>query len=294
MKTDRQVEIDVAICTWNSNRGFFRKVLTSIRDNIPVHHLIVVDHASSDSTVAMIRQFFPTAIIEISTENLGRARKSAISLVDTPHFAFIDDDIEIPEGWFTQLQAQMRGQIGAIHNIPYPIHLPPVVRKWDEWSARSEKKGAKGNEIRIIDVTSWNQRRFRGFTNNTLIRTDLVVDWNPSENLISFEDRMIMRHIVEKGYTWRMILDRTVKHYRPRDMQEHLLKLQWNFVGARLTGYDSRSLRRRIAESLIAMYRAVIASVQLHDPQIMLYVFNLHWASVDCYLRWNRFRLVHR
>ncbi len=288
------MSIDVVVCTWNSNRGYFRRCIQSIQHNVPIHHLIVIDRNSSDGTVETIRQLFPRAIVKISLENLGKARRTAVALVDTSYFAFIDDDIEIPEDWFIQLQKQLTAKIGAIHNIPYPSFLPPEIRKWDKWRAHWEKKGVRNYEDKTIDVTSANQQRFRGLTNNTIIRTELLGDWNPPEDLTSFEDWLIMRHIVEKGYIWRIIRDHTVMHHRPRKMSEHLTQMRWNLVGARISGFDSRGLRIRLAQSLIMIPSALIASIQYGDPRIMVYVFNLHRAFVDSYLMWNRYRVVYR
>jgi len=50
--------IDVVMLTKNSNKPWFRRVLTAIKREIPVHHFIVVDGYSTDGTVDVVKEFF--------------------------------------------------------------------------------------------------------------------------------------------------------------------------------------------------------------------------------------------
>jgi len=63
-------KVDVVICTWNSNKPWFKRCLYSIKREIPICHLIVVDRFSKDGTQETIRRLFPEAIIIESDLNL--------------------------------------------------------------------------------------------------------------------------------------------------------------------------------------------------------------------------------
>jgi len=76
-------KVDVIICTWNSNKPWFKRCLYSIKHEIPLCHLIVIDRFSSDETQNVIKKIFPPAIIIESNLNLGKARAEAIKYVDT-------------------------------------------------------------------------------------------------------------------------------------------------------------------------------------------------------------------
>jgi glycosyltransferase involved in cell wall biosynthesis len=93
--------IDVVMCTWNSNRFYFRRCLASVKKEVDVHHCIVIDRFSSDGTLEVVRSVYPDAKVFQTEANLGSARKIGIAYVDTQYFAFIDDDIELSDGWST-------------------------------------------------------------------------------------------------------------------------------------------------------------------------------------------------
>jgi hypothetical protein len=50
--------IDMMMLTKNFNKPYFRRVLRAIKQEIPVHHFIVVDGYSTDGTVDVVKEFF--------------------------------------------------------------------------------------------------------------------------------------------------------------------------------------------------------------------------------------------
>jgi glycosyltransferase involved in cell wall biosynthesis len=52
------VKVDVAMCTWNSNKPWFKSCLAAIKREIPFCHFIVVDRFSVDGTVEVVKRFF--------------------------------------------------------------------------------------------------------------------------------------------------------------------------------------------------------------------------------------------
>jgi len=122
-------------------------------------------------------------IVETS-KPLGEARRRAIAQVETPFFAFIDDDMEISPSWYKVVKAFMLPDVGCVLG------------------------GVKDVGLGIFDRVATAPTRYREFkfderifTNNILIRTDVVRDWVPSPNRqICYEDLDIGNHVMRRGY----------------------------------------------------------------------------------------------
>lgn len=133
---------------------------------------------------------FNKLIIEKSIP-LGLARKISIQKVTTGWFAFIDDDVKIDEGWFKTLSGYMEDpKIGAIQGM---LDITGLGEEWDKALNKSNKK------IRFLKLGE------RGFTHNTLIKTELVKDWDPPSDISAWEDYLLTQHILKKGYKWIII-----------------------------------------------------------------------------------------
>ena len=129
-------------------------------------------------------------IIETSTP-LALARKRAIQKVTTSWFAFIDDDVKIDESWFKTLASYTeKPNIGAVQGI---LCVKGLGKKWDRALNEPSKKSIC---LKLGE---------RGFTHNTLIRTELVRDWIPPLNLSAWEDYSLTQHILSKGYQWKTV-----------------------------------------------------------------------------------------
>ena len=262
--------------------------------NVPVHHLIVVDRNSDDGTLDTVKRIFPDTIVTYSSENLGRARRTGIGLVDTPYFAFVDDDVEIPPGWFERLTSRLNDSIGGIHELDYMVDLPEEVEKWDGSIRHSLAVRTATLTGNFVDVTPNNQNSVRGLTHNTLVMTDLLKDWKPTPLTSAFEDWLIMKHIVGKGYKWRMIMDRTIRHHFTGGAAQWCRKAAWNLVGERVTGFNRAGLKWFLAEGLREVPKALTASIKFHDSRILRYVIRLNVCYVDCYVRWPKYLLPKR
>jgi len=196
--------IDVIMCTWNSNKSYFRKCLLSIKREIGIHHFILVDRYSSDGTLEVVQSIFPNVKIFQTVANLASARKIGITLVDTRYFAFIDDDIEVSEGWFAELISliKSRKQIGAIQgSVRYYVDYLEKAR------ARAQRFGLIRRKVHTKEITG------RGLTNNTVILTEIVRDFNPPSIIHSWEDFLITQHVTKKGYKWLEIDTAKVINY---------------------------------------------------------------------------------
>lgn len=278
--------VDVVMCTWNSNKPYFARCLKSIKREIPVHHLVVVDRYSQDGTIDAVSRHFGSALVAVkSEENLAKARMIGISRVDTEYFVFVDSDVELPQGWFKRLVSYVDDDVGACHDHGFAVHLL-IMFLLTKWMGLDKKA--------ITDVTLNNMSRYRGCTHSTIVRTDLVKDWKPSSSLSAYEDWMILKHVVTKGYRWRIVNQYNVKHHTPRNLRECFQKVKWTFAGARITGFEHISVARLPAHFLFLGIQALRASIRYKEPRILPIIFILRLSQIEGYLGWNKFIVLER
>ena len=145
------MNIDVVMITKNSLKPCLYESITSILRNIPLNKLIIIDSYSNDGTIESIKLFKNINIIIVQNEcGRGKAREIGIKNVETEWFAFIDSDVILEENWFSNIEKNISNKIGAIEG---------------------NVKSADGKIQKI-------QQYMRGYTNCTLIRTNLVKDIN--------------------------------------------------------------------------------------------------------------------
>ena len=283
-------KVDVIMCTWNSNKPWFKIVLHSIRREIPICHFIVVDRFSNDGTQRIVKEIFPEAIIIESDLNLGRARAEAIKHVDTALLIFIDDDIELPTGWFNKVIKYLDSETGAVQG--QAMLTLSCLQKFYEWSSRwiAKRKG----RVNIKEITSKNPDEMRGYTNNTLLRTYLIKDWSPPSYICAYEDHLILRHIVKKGYTWKIVLNLIVKHYGIFSLKDYLRKSRWNTAGARLIRFNDLSLLTLIKTLTKGMVKAFFASIKTREPMIIPYILIGQLGYIQGWIGWSKYVVMKR
>mgnify|MGYP000563042246 CR=1 FL=1 len=120
------MHIDVVLLTKNSasalGESIFKKCIVSIKRNIPVNNLIVVDAFSSDRTIEIIKSVFSDVIVITSFAKRGKAREIGIKNVSTEVFAFIDSDVIVPSGWFERgIRYFEDPHVGAVGGVAIPL-----------------------------------------------------------------------------------------------------------------------------------------------------------------------------
>jgi glycosyltransferase involved in cell wall biosynthesis len=258
--------IDVIMCTWNSNEPYFRNVLLSIKKEVDVHDFIVIDRYSTDGTLEIVRSVFPRARVFQTFANLGIARKMGIERVTTEYFAFIDDDIKVSEGWFTKLISFIKREerVAAVQgSVRYDVSYMDKARAF-ELSRRKEN---------VTEITG------RGYTHNTLLRTSVLMDFNPPGLIHSWEDFLITQHANKKGYRWFELKQAQVIHYRIAEgsylgeLRQNVRRARWNGAGDRIVHKSSSSYSRTILSFLIASFRSMFyymaISILVMDPWVV-------------------------
>lgn len=268
------MKVDVVMCTWNSNKPYFVKCLESIKREIPVHHFILVDRFSNDRTVETVKKVFPNLRIKESNASLAAARKLGIELVDTEFFVFVDSDIELCDGWFKRIMNHVDSKTGGVHGSI--IYTREHLTVWFNWlrntTARFNETFAKAYAERVVVCTSQDSRILRGRGDDTLIRTCAVKDWNPSSILSAFDDHMIVRHVIRKGYMWKALLDPMAIDHGVARLNDWLSKTRWKWAGARLVKYENMSIFSVLRDALQQSFLGLFASLQTKQPLILLYV----------------------
>lgn len=110
-KTDKMKECKVAIVILNWNgakmlRQYLPNVLQYSRDEAVVY---VADNASTDDSVALLKEQFPEVRLILLEKNWGFAEgyNKALAQVDAEYYLLLNSDIEVTAHWLTPLLAFM-------------------------------------------------------------------------------------------------------------------------------------------------------------------------------------------
>ena len=210
------MKVDVVIPTLNSS-SVLDMSLKSILKFIPFNKIIIIDGGSTDKTLEIARKY--KCDISVCKCSLGESRMLGISKVSTDWLLFIDSDIVVNREFFGSVMKYIRKDVGAIQGIA----LKP-----------EEYDGFKKNPSKV-KYLGFNER---GFTNCTLIRTELIKDVD-LKGIEAYEDWMIKNHILKKKYIW-MVIPAPVKHFHDYGGSVDVrLKARWNGAGLRKSGVAS-------------------------------------------------------
>ena len=161
-----------------------------------INRLILVDGSSTNYAKTLAEKFLPKVEIVYIKDvhgNRATARQKGINLVETPLFAFVDSDVELPKNWYTKITGFFKlKKIGAVWGCALPVN--PVRRQYQLAMARFYHK----NPIQL----TVQQGAIRGMLHDTMIRTTLVKDIRIPIQLHVMEDHYIRKHIESKGYLW--------------------------------------------------------------------------------------------
>ena len=169
------MKIDVIMITKNSLKPCLIESIESIIKNINLNKLIIIDAFSNDGTVDLLNKYRKYNLNIIQKDcNRGKAREIGIKNVETDWFAFIDSDVILEDNWLNVIEKNINFKIGAV-----------------EGNVKS-----KNGVIQKI------RQNGRGYTNCTLIKTNLVKQISIPEEMRVYEDQFIRKYIENKGYFW--------------------------------------------------------------------------------------------
>jgi glycosyltransferase involved in cell wall biosynthesis len=195
--------IDVALLTLNSERKL-RECLDGIYANVPVKRLIVVDGYSTDNTIPILEEYNKRyGNVEIVQEKgtRGSARQSAIEMVKTEWFMFVDSDVVLSKNWFSEAWKLVREDVGAVWGI-------------EIWSVLANS----GRVLSIFERITLQIFEERGGTHDLLVRTKAVQGIHIPFELHTYEDGYIKDWIEGKGYKVLGVYQPYCMHYRPEQV----------------------------------------------------------------------------
>ena len=190
--------IDVAILTMNS-AAKLRECIQSVYTNVPVNRLIVVDGCSTDATQCIVEEFQRQHGNIIFIQERGTratARQTAIKLVETDWFMFVDSDVVLSRNWFAEAEKQVTPVVGAIWGI-------------EIWSVLKGKK-----ILTLFERVTLKIFERRGGTHDILVRRSTVEDIKIPFELHTYEDAYIKSWIGGKGYRVLGVYEPYCIHFR--------------------------------------------------------------------------------
>ncbi|MGB9754868.1 MAG: hypothetical protein C0183_16585 [Roseiflexus castenholzii] len=98
--------VTIALITYNS-AAYVRECLQSVRRAAPEVHVLIVDNASTDDTVEIVRRDFPECTLTLLPQNIGHSAACNLALqrAETAWVLFLDHDTTTPIGWLQPLLA---------------------------------------------------------------------------------------------------------------------------------------------------------------------------------------------
>ena len=205
-------------------------------------------------------------IIETSTP-LALARMRAIQKVKSKIFAFIDDDVELDESWFETLIPYFQDPtVGAVQGI---LSSKGFGSKWD--------KALKNEKVSPI-ILKFGQR---GFTHNTLIKTESVKDWIPDKDLSAWEDYDLTVHIMNKKLSWIRV---STDSYHCGSWRKIWKNASWGIKGRKVYFPSRRDSFIQIFRKLIWTIRVTL-SLKIHW-RVKLYRIYFNMATIWAHMKW--------
>ena len=100
----QKIKTAVVVLNWNG-KAWLEKFLPSLVKYSQEATVFVVDNASTDNSVAFVKENFPAVKIIINAFNGGYAKgyNDALKQIDAEYFVLINSDIEVTNGWLSPI-----------------------------------------------------------------------------------------------------------------------------------------------------------------------------------------------
>lgn len=97
-------KVAVVILNYNGEE-MLRRFLPTVLENTPGADVVVVDNASTDSSVALVKERFPAVRLIAFDRNYGFADgyNKAMTMVDAEYVLLLNSDVEVTPGWLEPL-----------------------------------------------------------------------------------------------------------------------------------------------------------------------------------------------
>ena len=294
--------VSVIILNWNG-AALLEEYLPSVVANTPADkaQVVVADNGSTDSSLQLLAERFPSVKVIRFPENYGFAEgyNRALALTDTPYTVLLNSDVAVPQGWLEPL-------IDAMERDPQLGACQPKIISYRHRS-RFEYAGAAGGFIdrngypycrgRIFDVVEEDQGQydtqipvFWASGAALMVRTDLY-------RQVGGLDVRFFAHMEEIDLCWRMQLAGYTIAAVPASEVYHL-------GGGSLPASNPRKTYLNFRNNLLLLHkntplrdlRATLLRRRLLDTIAWAkFVATFDWANAAAVLRAHRdFRTMRR
>lgn len=108
-------KVAIVILNWNGATMMRRFLPSVIEHSQDVADIVVADNASSDDSLQLLRDEFPTVRTIVLDKNYGFAEgyNRALKQVDNEYYMLLNSDVEVTEGWLDKLVEFMDVHPGA-------------------------------------------------------------------------------------------------------------------------------------------------------------------------------------
>jgi len=268
------LSVDVTVCTYNSGK-VLKPCLSSIKRNIPVKTLWVIDNHSSDGTVK-IAESFGANVIE-SKGSLAESRQLSFSLVETPIFANVDSDIMLCEKWFDKLLPYLSPHnMGACWGVA--LNMNPIQLCHYQRAMYSFKNPSRYNLIVLGDMLA-KKKAVEGLTFPEGFKLGAVAG----------EDYYIKHFIERKGYK-TLTAPLYVEHYcNPSPLG---CKTFWMGASTRVT--QRKGLIALLEHAFLSVPQAGFVVAKTHDVLVFPIWIRYRFETVYGWLHWDKYYNLKR
>ncbi len=136
-----EIKVAVVILNWNGKKfleDFLPAVIEHSHESASIY---VADNASTDGSVDMLRERFPTVNVLVNETNLGYAGgyNEALRHITARYYVLLNSDIEVTPGWIEPI-------VELMDSDPRVAACQPKMRSWVDRN-RFEYAGAAGGFI---------------------------------------------------------------------------------------------------------------------------------------------------
>ncbi len=258
-------ELSIIIVNYNT-REYLARCLKSLGENTGfAAEIIVVDNASSDFSVEMVRECFPQVMLVANSENLGfaKANNQAIAVSRGRYLYFLNPDAEVRKGAIPAMVSHMEshpdiGLAGTCLVNPDGSAQPSVENRYPgQKHAKKEMAGLNGDIAWVLGASMIARREAMenvgGFDSNFFLygeeqdlclrlrRAGWVIGYIPDAVVLHWggksERDNLPADVWEKKFRAELIFYRS--HYSGRAVRricmENLSQAMWRMVSLKLT-----------------------------------------------------------
>ena len=101
------MNVSVVILNWNGEKYLneFLPILLNNLDNVPDAEIVVADNGSTDGSLQLLAEKFPTVKVDAFEKNYGFAGgyNKALKNINSEYYVLLNSDVEVTKDWLSAL-----------------------------------------------------------------------------------------------------------------------------------------------------------------------------------------------